>query len=154
MAEEELNRNQNIYCRNSSIRSIMNINMIIILHDYSCLQTCISFNLICEFFLKSTVFLLSRYYQLHWKAKEITFLCLQVLASLKHKIDQFLSKHNNVDLLVEQARLFLVSRENKLVNARKSVIEAAAQSSSIKRHSLTGESFSRGIVYFVNIFRN
>jgi len=74
---------------------------------------------------------------------------LQVLASLKHKIDQFLSKHNNVDLLVEQARLFLISRENKLVNARKSVIEAAAQSSSIKRHSLAGESFSRGIVYFM-----
>ncbi|XP_012528772.3 UPF0518 protein AAEL005291 isoform X2 [Monomorium pharaonis] len=68
----------------------------------------------------------------------------QVLASLKHKIDQFLSKHNNVDFLVEQARLFLISRENKLVNARKNVIEAAAQSSSIKRHSLTSESFSRG----------
>ncbi|KYN07239.1 hypothetical protein ALC62_01797 [Cyphomyrmex costatus] len=67
-----------------------------------------------------------------------------VLASLKHKIDQFLSKHNNVDLLVEQAKIFLINRENKLVNARKNVIEAAAQSSSIKRHSLTGESFSRG----------
>lgn len=51
-----------------------------------------------------------------------------------------------MDLLVEQARLFLISRENKLVNARKNVIEAAAQSSSIKRHSLTGESFSRGII--------
>lgn len=68
----------------------------------------------------------------------------QVLASLKHKIDQFLSKHSNVDLLVEQARLFLISREDKLVNARKNVLEAAAQSSSIKKHSLTGESFSRG----------
>ncbi|XP_071637908.1 FHIP family protein AGAP011705 isoform X3 [Temnothorax longispinosus] len=68
----------------------------------------------------------------------------QVLASLKHKIDQFLSKHNNVDLLVEQARSFLIGRENKLVNARKNVIEAAAQSSSIKKHSLAGESFSRG----------
>ncbi|XP_072760574.1 FHIP family protein AGAP011705 isoform X2 [Anoplolepis gracilipes] len=67
----------------------------------------------------------------------------QVLASLKHKIDQFLSKHSNVDLLVEQARLFLISREDKLVNARKNVLEAAAQSSSIKKHSLTGESFSR-----------
>ncbi|XP_011644018.1 UPF0518 protein CPIJ015043-like isoform X2 [Pogonomyrmex barbatus] len=68
----------------------------------------------------------------------------QVLASLKHKIDQFLSNHNNVDILVEQARLFLISREDKLVNARKHVIEAAAQSSSIKRHLLTSESFSRG----------
>ncbi|XP_029673034.1 UPF0518 protein AAEL005291-like isoform X3 [Formica exsecta] len=68
----------------------------------------------------------------------------QVLASLKHKIDQFLSKHNNIDLLVEQARLFLISREDKLVNARKNVLEAAAQSSSVKKHSLTSESFSRG----------
>ncbi|XP_018347760.1 PREDICTED: UPF0518 protein AAEL005291-like isoform X2 [Trachymyrmex septentrionalis] len=68
----------------------------------------------------------------------------QVLASLKHKIDQFLSKHNNVDLLVEQAKIFLINRENKLVNARKNVIEAAAQSSSIKRQSLTSEPFSRG----------
>ncbi|XP_070168413.1 FHIP family protein AGAP011705 isoform X2 [Polyergus mexicanus] len=67
----------------------------------------------------------------------------QVLASLKHKIDQFLSKHNSVDLLVEQARLFLISREDKLVNARKNVLEAAAQSSSVKKHSLTSESFSR-----------
>ncbi|XP_011860884.1 PREDICTED: UPF0518 protein AAEL005291-like isoform X2 [Vollenhovia emeryi] len=75
----------------------------------------------------------------------------QVLASLKHKIDQSLSKQNNVDLLVEQARSFLISRENKLVNARKNVMEAAAQSSCIKRHSLTGESFSRGIIYFLNI---
>jgi len=74
-----------------------------------------------------------------------------VLASLKHKIDQFLSKHNNVDLLVEQAKIFLINRENKLVNARKNVIEAAAQSSSIKRQSLTGEPFSRGTIYFVNI---
>lgn len=57
-----------------------------------------------------------------------------------------------MDLLVEQARLFLISRENKLINARKNVIEAAAQSSSIKRHSLTGESFSRGTIYFVDIF--
>lgn len=73
-----------------------------------------------------------------------------MLASLKHKIDQFLSKHNNVDLLVEQAKIFLINRENKLVNARKNVIEAAAQSSSIKRQSLTGEPFSRG-TYFVNI---
>ncbi|KYN22799.1 hypothetical protein ALC57_04581 [Trachymyrmex cornetzi] len=81
-----------------------------------------------------------------WKSREIIFLqfILQVLASLKHKIDQFLSKHNNVDLLVEQAKIFLINRENKLVNARKNVIEAAAQSSSIKRQSLTGEPFSRG----------
>ncbi|XP_014487788.1 PREDICTED: UPF0518 protein AAEL005291-like isoform X2 [Dinoponera quadriceps] len=68
----------------------------------------------------------------------------QVLASLKHKIDHFLSKYDNVDLLVEQARLFLINREDKLVNARKNVLQAAAQSSSAKKHSLTGESFMRG----------
>ncbi|CAD1476528.1 unnamed protein product, partial [Heterotrigona itama] len=68
----------------------------------------------------------------------------QVLASLKHKIDQFLSQHNNVDILVEQARLFLINREDKLVNARKNVLEAAAHSAPTKRNSLSGESFSRG----------
>lgn len=74
-----------------------------------------------------------------------------MLASLKHKIDHFLSKYDNVDLLVEQARLFLINREDKLVNARKNVLEAAAQSSSIKRHSLISEPFTRGIIYFMNI---
>ncbi|XP_076644393.1 FHIP family protein AGAP011705 isoform X2 [Halictus rubicundus] len=68
----------------------------------------------------------------------------QVLASLKHKIDQFLSQHNNVDVLVEQARLFLISREDKLVNARKNALEAAAYSAPVKRNSLSGEPFSRG----------
>ncbi|XP_078039941.1 FHIP family protein AGAP011705 isoform X2 [Augochlora pura] len=68
----------------------------------------------------------------------------QVLASLKHKIDQFLSQHNNVDILVEQARLFLISREDKLVNARKNALEAAAYSAPVKRNSLSVEPFSRG----------
>ncbi|XP_043799513.1 FHIP family protein AAEL005291-like isoform X5 [Apis laboriosa] len=68
----------------------------------------------------------------------------QVLASLKHKIDQFLSQHNNVDILVEQARLFLINREDKLVNARRNALEAAAHSVPIKRNSLNGEPFSRG----------
>ncbi|XP_031841804.1 FHIP family protein AGAP011705 isoform X2 [Nomia melanderi] len=68
----------------------------------------------------------------------------QVLASLKHKIDQFLSQHNNVDVLVEQARLFLISREDKLVNARKNALEAAAHAAPVKRNSLSGEPFSRG----------
>ncbi|XP_017761750.1 PREDICTED: UPF0518 protein AAEL005291-like isoform X2 [Eufriesea mexicana] len=68
----------------------------------------------------------------------------QVLASLKHKIDQFLVQHNNVDILVEQARLFLINREDKLVNARKNVLEAAAHSAPSKRNSLSGEPFLRG----------
>ncbi|OAD54158.1 hypothetical protein WN48_08288 [Eufriesea mexicana] len=67
----------------------------------------------------------------------------QVLASLKHKIDQFLVQHNNVDILVEQARLFLINREDKLVNARKNVLEAAAHSAPSKRNSLSGEPFLR-----------
>ncbi|XP_053985299.1 FHIP family protein AAEL005291 isoform X2 [Hylaeus volcanicus] len=68
----------------------------------------------------------------------------QVLASLKHKIDQYLSQHNNVDVLVEQAQLFLISREDKLVNARKNALEAAAHSAPVKRNSVSGEPFSRG----------
>ncbi|XP_066601519.1 FHIP family protein AGAP011705-like isoform X2 [Prorops nasuta] len=67
----------------------------------------------------------------------------QVLASLKHKIDQFLAKHENVDVLVEQARTFLIGREDKLVNARKNVLEAAAQGQPVKRNSLSSEPFSR-----------
>ncbi|XP_029053670.2 FHIP family protein AAEL005291 isoform X2 [Osmia bicornis bicornis] len=68
----------------------------------------------------------------------------QVLASLKHKIDQFLSQYNNVDVLVEQARQFLINREDKLVNARKNALEAAAHSAPLKRNSLSSEPFSRG----------
>ncbi|XP_015173934.1 PREDICTED: UPF0518 protein AAEL005291-like isoform X3 [Polistes dominula] len=68
----------------------------------------------------------------------------QVLASLKHKIDQFLSKHDNVDLLVDQARSFLIGREDRLVNARKNALEATAQFACNKRNSLTNDSFLRG----------
>ncbi|XP_076681718.1 FHIP family protein AGAP011705 isoform X2 [Andrena cerasifolii] len=68
----------------------------------------------------------------------------QVLASLKRKIDEYLSCQNNVDVLVEQARLFLITREDKLVNARKNVLEAAAHCPPVKRNSLSGEPFSRG----------
>ncbi|KAL2716099.1 FHIP family protein AAEL005291-like isoform X1 [Vespula squamosa] len=68
----------------------------------------------------------------------------QVLASLKHKIDQFLSKNDNVDLLVDQARSFLIGREDRLVNARKNALEATAQFACSKRNSLTSDSFLRG----------
>nr|XP_050847030.1 FHIP family protein AAEL005291-like isoform X2 [Vespula vulgaris] len=68
----------------------------------------------------------------------------QVLASLKHKIDQFLSKYDNVDLLVDQARSFLIGREDRLVNARKNALEATAQFACSKRNSLTSDSFLRG----------
>ena len=56
-----------------------------------------------------------------------------------------------MDILVEQARLFLINREDKLVNARKNALEAAAHSAPTKRNSLSGESFSRGTIYFLII---
>ncbi|XP_048511354.1 FHIP family protein CPIJ015043 isoform X2 [Athalia rosae] len=68
----------------------------------------------------------------------------QVLASLKHKIDQFLSRHSDIDQLVDQARIFLISREDKLINARKNVLEATAQAATVRRYSSTSDSFSRG----------
>ncbi|XP_012279879.1 UPF0518 protein AAEL005291 isoform X2 [Orussus abietinus] len=68
----------------------------------------------------------------------------QVLASLKHRIDQFLVKHEDVDLLVEQARSFLIGREDRLVNARKNVLEASAQIATNRRNSFASEPFSRG----------
>ncbi|XP_046815161.1 FHIP family protein GI14169-like isoform X3 [Vespa crabro] len=67
----------------------------------------------------------------------------QVLASLKRKIDQYLFKHDNVDLLVDQARSFLIGREDRLVNARKNALEATAQFACSKRNSLTSDSFLR-----------
>lgn len=68
---------------------------------------------------------------------------------MKQKIDQFLSKHEDIDLLVEQARNFLIGREDKLVNARKNALEAAARSSSTsssteRKNSINSEPFSRG----------
>lgn len=55
--------------------------------------------------------------------------------SLKRKIDDFISKQqdDSISVLVEQARIFLISRENRLVNARKNVLEAAAQFPSPKK---------------------
>ncbi|XP_043267925.1 FHIP family protein CG3558 isoform X2 [Venturia canescens] len=69
---------------------------------------------------------------------------LQVLASLKHKIDQYLSKIEDIDQLVEQARTFLIGREDRLVNARKNALEAAAQSPQMKRTVSASEPFTRG----------
>ncbi|KAJ8676253.1 hypothetical protein QAD02_012039 [Eretmocerus hayati] len=65
----------------------------------------------------------------------------QILASLKNRIDGFLLKQPDdvVSLLVEQARMFLISRENRLVNARKNVLEAAAQCPSPKKHLVAGD---------------
>ncbi|XP_014216802.1 UPF0518 protein AGAP011705 isoform X2 [Copidosoma floridanum] len=70
----------------------------------------------------------------------------QVLASLKHKIDGFTMKQpeDAISVLVEQARVFLISRENRLVNARKNVLEAAAQFPSPKKNHAGGESGHSG----------
>lgn len=56
--------------------------------------------------------------------------------SLKRKIDDFIAKQpeDSISVLVEQARVFLISRENRLVNARKNVLEAAAQFPSPKKN--------------------
>ncbi|XP_046748147.1 FHIP family protein AAEL005291-like isoform X4 [Diprion similis] len=69
---------------------------------------------------------------------------LQVLASLKHKIDQFLSRHHDIHQLVEQARTFLIGREDRLVNARKNALEASAQAPTPRRYSSASEPFTRG----------
>jgi hypothetical protein len=59
---------------------------------------------------------------------------------LKHKIDGFISKQQeDVSVLVEQARVFLISRENRLVNARKNALEAAAQLPNSKKQYVAGE---------------
>lgn len=60
---------------------------------------------------------------------------------MKQRIDGFLSKQQEdvIGVLVEQARVFLISRENRLVNARKNVLEAAAQFPSPRKPNVGGE---------------
>ena len=64
-----------------------------------------------------------------------------MLASVKHRIDGFLAKQPQdlMQIMVEQARMFLISRENRLVNARKNVLEAAAQCPSPKKNYTSNE---------------
>nr|CAD7262403.1 unnamed protein product [Timema shepardi] len=67
----------------------------------------------------------------------------QVLGSLKYRIDQYLSRHDNTEELLASAREFLLLREDRLVNARKNALEASSPPS--RRNSLsTTEPFSRG----------
>lgn len=65
----------------------------------------------------------------------------QVLESLKHKIDSYLSKQENVDELIVQAQHFLITREEKLVNVRKHLSDAASVSN---RRTSVPEPFIRG----------
>jgi hypothetical protein len=85
------------------------------------------------------------------------------LGSLKQKIDQRLARQQCVEELVAQARDFLLRRENKLVNARKHVLEesnpniscsntnissgSSISSNIVRRSSLMSDSFSRGTVF-------
>lgn len=74
------------------------------------------------------------------------FFHFQVLATLKQKVDLFLSKFQDVDLMIEQGRLALIRREDRLVNARKNHFDSSSQ-----RHSLPNESFSRSNNFIKNI---
>ncbi|XP_071452422.1 FHIP family protein GJ17503-like isoform X2 [Hetaerina americana] len=65
----------------------------------------------------------------------------QVLESLKHKIESYLSKQENVNELIFQAQQFLISREERLVNVRKHIAETPAATS---RRTSIPEPFSRG----------
>jgi len=85
---------------------------------------------------------------------------VQVLGSLKQKIDQHLARQHCIEDLVAQAQEFLVAREEKLVNARRHALEASnppanynsssinngsnISNSSSRRSSLTSDAFSRG----------
>ena len=87
---------------------------------------------------------------------------VQVLGSLKQKIDQYLARQHGIEELVAQAQDFLVGREEKLVNARKHALEALnpqinfnnssinsgsnISNNSSRRSSLASDSFSRGTV--------
>ncbi|XP_063972429.1 FHIP family protein AAEL005291 [Diachasmimorpha longicaudata] len=66
----------------------------------------------------------------------------QILASLKNKIDQYLSKVENVDNLVEQARAFLIAREYRLVNTRRNALKTT-QSVKKEPEKSPAEVFSR-----------
>ncbi|KAK3921721.1 FTS and Hook-interacting protein [Frankliniella fusca] len=78
----------------------------------------------------------------------------QVLGTLKHRIDRVLSSLPNIQELVVEAQEFLVSREDKLTNARRLALEASAPGADNEftslppnlhhRNSLTFEPFARG----------
>jgi hypothetical protein len=87
-------------------------------------------------------------------------LYVQVLGSLKQKIDQYLAHQQCIEELVAQAQDFLVGREEKLANARRHALEAVnlpanlnnssinngsnVSNNSSRRSSLTSDTFSRG----------
>jgi len=90
----------------------------------------------------------------------VLFFYVQVLGSLKQKIDQYLARQHCIEELVVQAQDFLVGREEKLVNARKHALEALnppanfnnssinngsnISNNSSRKSSLASDTFSRG----------
>ena len=90
------------------------------------------------------------------------FFYVQVLGSLKQKIDQYLARQQCIEELVVQAQDFLVGREEKLVNARRHALEALnppanfnnssinngsnISNNSSRRSSLASDTFSSGTV--------
>lgn len=52
---------------------------------------------------------------------------------MKHKIDQYLAKVDNVDELVRQARVFLINREYRLINTRRNAIKSTSQTMTVKK---------------------
>lgn len=83
------------------------------------------------------------------------YVSCQVLGTLKHRIDQVLSSVQNIQDLVLEAQEFLVAREDRLTNARRLALEAAAPGGDTEftslppniqhRNSLTNDPFSRGV---------
>ncbi|XP_057340427.1 FHIP family protein GJ17503 isoform X1 [Microplitis mediator] len=67
----------------------------------------------------------------------------QILASLKHKMDKYLSKVENVDELVRQARMFLINREFRIIGAKNNPSMPNLPTPVMKKESISQDSFIR-----------
>ncbi|CAG5077855.1 Similar to GK23746: UPF0518 protein GK23746 (Drosophila willistoni) [Cotesia congregata] len=67
----------------------------------------------------------------------------QILASLKHKMDKYLSKVENVDELVKQARMFLINREFRIIGAKNNPSMSNLSTPMMKKESFSQDSFIR-----------
>lgn len=82
------------------------------------------------------------------------FLCLQIIGSLKQKIDEYMMHKPDCVNLIRYARIFLLERETRLVNARRNAVDKTAMAQHVvelndpfqrngpKRRSLNLASFS------------
>lgn len=71
------------------------------------------------------------------------FFLSQILASLKHKMDKYLSKVENVDELVKQARMFLINREFRIIGAKNNPSMSNLSTPMMKKESFSQDSFIR-----------